>query len=234
MKLLISLMLLTLLTGCGIAESLRDECGSDIEMGCNAVFGYKDKDLEEKNKEQDNRLKLLEERVTELENQVDSNYNILVNINNDLQLLRSDVDLLNDVDGDLQQQIDNLITQLNNQQSTFNNSLVNLTNLVIQAQQDILLINNELDNLDIRVTNINVNVNTPNGITNNTVVDIIDPCGNFFNGMDEIILKTKGNEYLAYYEVNGHRFLSKLQNGTYTTTDGTGCTFTIAGSHISW
>lgn len=47
--------------GCGVAENLSKNCkGSDIEMGCNTVFGYRDND-------QDSSIKSINERVSALE-----------------------------------------------------------------------------------------------------------------------------------------------------------------------
>lgn len=35
--------------GCGVSESLSEQCkGSDVEMGCNTVFGYRDNEQDDK------------------------------------------------------------------------------------------------------------------------------------------------------------------------------------------
>jgi hypothetical protein len=67
------LLILFTLTSCGVSESIRSECGSDIEMGCNALFGYKDgdqdksiSDIEKKNAEQDEKISLLEQQTQSL------------------------------------------------------------------------------------------------------------------------------------------------------------------------
>ncbi|MCK9370512.1 hypothetical protein M0R04_11430 [Candidatus Dojkabacteria bacterium] len=38
------LLLLTLLTSCGVTERLNKNCGADIKMGCNLIFGSRDDD----------------------------------------------------------------------------------------------------------------------------------------------------------------------------------------------
>lgn len=44
MKTLLLLVTVSLLSSCGLTEGLNKSCGSDLEMGCNLLFGYKDKD----------------------------------------------------------------------------------------------------------------------------------------------------------------------------------------------
>jgi hypothetical protein len=62
------------------------------------------------------------------------------------------------------------------------------------------------------------------------VIDIIDPCGDHPTKQDEVILKLGSGKYLASFSDNANglntRF-STLSPGTYQTTDGTGCVFTL-------
>lgn len=69
--------------------------------------------------------------------------------------------------------------------------------------------------------------------TSNSITQIVDPCGNGA-GYDEVILKTKAGEYLAYFEHGSQRYLTKLEIGNYMTTDGTGCHFSLTSTGLIW
>ena len=62
------------------------------------------------------------------------------------------------------------------------------------------------------------------------VIDIIDPCGDHPTKQDEVILKLGNGKYLSSFSDNANglntRF-SVLAPGTYQTTDGTSCVFTL-------
>lgn len=63
-----------------------------------------------------------------------------------------------------------------------------------------------------------------------TFVDVIDPCGpERSDGLDEVLFLTADGRYVAYADhSNGKQGrLSILPAGSYITTDGTGCAFTI-------
>jgi hypothetical protein len=62
--------------------------------------------------------------------------------------------------------------------------------------------------------------------TNNTVTELIDPCGDGA-GYDEVLLRTSKGDIVAYFESGSARRLSVLKPGSYATTDGTGCAFTV-------
>lgn len=60
----------------------------------------------------------------------------------------------------------------------------------------------------------------------NAVVQVFDPCGDA-PGFDEVILKLADGTLISYFESGSNKFLTVLKPGTYRTTDGSGCTFTI-------
>lgn len=67
-----------------------------------------------------------------------------------------------------------------------------------------------------------------------TVSDIIDPCGDG-PGYDEVLLVLANGTLLAHYADGVKQFLSVIGPGTYTTTDGTGCVFTVSPSGlVTW
>jgi len=59
------------------------------------------------------------------------------------------------------------------------------------------------------------------------VTELLDPCGNHPSNFDEILLRTSSGDIIAYFESGGNRFLSVLPQGSYGTTDGTNCSFSI-------
>ena len=67
---------------------------------------------------------------------------------------------------------------------------------------------------------------------------LIDPCGNDPVKQDEIILKLSDGSLIASFSSNGSALntrLVSLSAGNYTTTDGTGCQFSVDGNgNVSW
>lgn len=59
-----------------------------------------------------------------------------------------------------------------------------------------------------------------------TIVDLIDPCGQEAD-FDEVLLKLYNGQYLVHFSHGGKQFLSTIGTGSYVTTDGTNCHFTI-------
>lgn len=74
-------------------------------------------------------------------------------------------------------------------------------------------------------------VNGLDADTTYQVAEIIDPCGpQHPNGYDEVILKLDNGQYLASFSDNANGLNTRfgvLPPGTYGTTDGTNCTFTL-------
>ena len=70
----------------------------------------------------------------------------------------------------------------------------------------------------------------PAGSSTYSIVEIIDPCGDAPGKYDEVILKLANGQYLASFSDNASGLNTRfgiLPTGTYQTTDGTGCTFSI-------
>lgn len=59
-----------------------------------------------------------------------------------------------------------------------------------------------------------------------SVVEIKDVCGDQ-SGFDEVLLKLGNGKWLAHFSGSGNNFLTILTPGTYRTTDGTSCHFTV-------
>lgn len=131
------------------------------------------------------------------------------------------------------------------------NSVTKLSIASLQISVDILkqsAITNAADLLAIgaRVTALEGQIGTPviglqSIVTNNTiqilqlqsnhnVTKLVDPCGNG-PGYDEIFLRTATGKIIASFSDSASglntRFSELVAGGPYSTTDGTGCTFTV-------
>jgi hypothetical protein len=67
-----------------------------------------------------------------------------------------------------------------------------------------------------------------------TVVEVIDPCGRQ-TMFDEIMLRLANGQLMAVYADPSNQFLTFVPPGTYMTTDGTKCIFTVTPElQIKW
>lgn len=67
-----------------------------------------------------------------------------------------------------------------------------------------------------------------------TVTELIDPCGDA-PGYDEVLMRLHNGLLVAHFASGTKQFLTVIGPGTYMTTDGTACTFTVSPSGIvSW
>jgi hypothetical protein len=205
MKTLLLLPLL-FLTSCGVTEALNKNCGSDIRMGCNFLFGMKDADQDSttaevvaKNIEQDAKIKTLEN-----------------NISDTIENIRNLSESVTEASAGISE---NRSAILSLQSSTVINT-IQLLNL----SSSLTVLNGNLSGLQGQITALTSSLNK-------TIVDVKDPCGNG-SGFDEVILKTKDGKYIGYFEQGSQRFLSILENGSYRTTDGMGCYFSVSAAGI--
>ena len=66
------------------------------------------------------------------------------------------------------------------------------------------------------------------------VVEVIDPCGKQ-GAYDEILLRLNNGTLIAHYADGAKQFVTIVTPGSYTTTDGTGCQFTVSASgEVQW
>jgi peptidoglycan hydrolase CwlO-like protein len=237
LKTLILFTILTL-TGCGVAEDLRSHCGSDIEMGCNALFGFKNADqdkeideLKKKNTEQD-------AKIADLQNQINNNFSFANSLQSQLSDVQSQINTVETEISGLQTQDTALQNQLSSLgatqiliQNQINTVQGNVTNLMMQM----LSVNNALPVLQSNINGLQTQINTLTATVSTAVIGMVDPCGDG-SGMDEVLLKTKDGKYVAYFETGGNRFLTVLQAGnSYQTTDSQHCHFSLNSSgSISW
>ena len=212
-KLLLIFMLS--LTGCGMAEDLSSRCPSnDARPLCELMFGKEDVNQNEELNNLKRRMTDLEADFNSLSYSIDIMSNEVVSLSvltESLQFQMDQMIILNATgEYNLHQQIDNLSSQINN-----NN--ISLTNIITQLN----ITQNNLNELVIEVAEL---------AGHNNIVDIIDPCGDWSNGFDEVILRTSDGKLLAYFENGSNRYLSLLVPGSYRTTDGSNCNFTVNNS----
>ena len=63
--------------------------------------------------------------------------------------------------------------------------------------------------------------------TSFTIVEIVDPCGDMPNYLDEVIFRLANGSLIAHYSKAGLQFLTVLAPGNYRTRDMQACNFTI-------
>lgn len=59
-----------------------------------------------------------------------------------------------------------------------------------------------------------------------TVTAVLDPCGRQ-GSYDEVLLRMSSGQILAHYASGANQFLTLVSPGSYVTTDGTHCYFTV-------
>ncbi len=63
-----------------------------------------------------------------------------------------------------------------------------------------------------------------------SIIEVIDPCGNATSKVDEVLLRLSTGELLVLFADNSsgkNPRLAIIESGTYVTTDGTNCVFTV-------
>lgn len=67
-----------------------------------------------------------------------------------------------------------------------------------------------------------------------TVTELIDPCGDQ-SGFDEVLLRLANGALIAHYSSGNREFLTVVGPGTYSTTDGHSCIFTVHNNgSVTW
>jgi hypothetical protein len=132
---IILLLILTTLTSCGISEGLNKNCGSDLEEGCNFLFGTKDEDqdksiteIEKKNTEQDAKITALELQNDSLHISIDSMSEQIVDLSSDVETNTNDISALNVIILGLQNQITVNLIQLNNLSGNVSGAVTSMIN----------------------------------------------------------------------------------------------------------
>lgn len=223
-KLLILLGILAgcALTACGPANKF---CSSNYERlngFCDTIVGYELAQDVERNKQ----------GLNDLKEKLDILYLSLIgNINNSnlfSNMLANQVMYLTNN----QQQIENLIQ---NNTSSISNVLYQLSYLNSGVYSTVSLINelqSQIWSQQIQIAEL-IAYNE-----NNKVVETIDFCGDKPNKFDEIGLRLSSGELVVFFRDSPGQekyFLTVLTPGNYSTTDNTGCNFSVGfDGTVSW
>lgn len=193
---ILSILLATALTGCGLQEGFRERC-TISQTACDTVFG--------KNTVQ--AVEELDARVVMTEKEIETIKTVLDDQIKTAQLLSSQV-----------QTNEMLLLLLQSSQSNQGDTIQTL----VDSNQTLV------ERIDYQQTLINSHqIEINNLASEDSVVEYYDPCGQKPGAFNEVLLKTRTGKYLCYFESGGNRFLHKLEPGSYRTTDGTKCYFTL-------
>jgi hypothetical protein len=67
-----------------------------------------------------------------------------------------------------------------------------------------------------------------------SIVGFIDPCGPQ-STYDEILIQLNNGQLVAHFSSGTRQFLASIGPGTYITTDGTRCVFTVSNTmQVTW
>lgn len=186
----------------------------------------------------DKRLRQVEQRVKELEQQHDD---MVTDINslsaaatmatNLLVVMQAQLD---QIEIDLANAIAIAATQADVDAAIFNvqNQIDNLVLSIGALQSSVVSVQNTAASIQVQVNQNTADIAAIQGYP--SIVEFIDPCGDG-PGFDEVLLKTATGQYVAYFESGGNRFLSLLSAGSYATTDASACHFTVhANGTVTW
>jgi hypothetical protein len=200
-KLLVILCFFSL-TSCGIAENIGQNCGGDLKSLCHAVFGGdRDNDQDEVLDDHQDQIDAIKQQVQALEIQNSAALTQIAMNQSQINVINSILPTLDD-----QAQIDSLQAQIN----------------ALTTQ-----IGTPVTGLQAVVTNNTVLINQL--MSNHNVTKLVDPCGDG-PGFDEVFLRTSTGNLIASFSQNSSGLNTRfavIPPGTYNTTDGTGCTFTV-------
>lgn len=133
--------------------------------------------------------------------------------------------------GDLNQELELLKKSLAASIQSLQVQVSMLETLMSSATSDITVLQNSSTTLQNSVNNLTVQMAVLNGYDH--IVSIVDPCGNHPTKVDEVFLKLSDGKLIASFSDNANGLNTRfvvLTNGSYATTDGTGCSFTVSGS----
>lgn len=119
--------------------------------------------------------------------------------------------------------------------------------LLFQQMADLAVLQQNVDTVDSTVSTIVNNISNLQTLVNNNTANIavlqgyqnitklVDPCGDTPGKYDEVFFRLSSGKIVASFSDSASglntRF-AELMPGTYSTTDGTGCVFSVSASRI--
>jgi archaellum component FlaC len=157
----------------------------------------------------DNKVDDLTRRVSALESKLTTNMIVLEGHTSELYSLQIQLNEANVAASEFEDKVGDNFNELADEITLINTKITTVNGQInlLSAQIDALV-------LDIAA------------LQGYAITEIYDPCGQQ-GTYDEVILRTGNNELLAYFENGSNRYLAKLPVGTYRTTDGTHCFFSV-------
>ena len=205
MKQEIILVLMFLLTGCGVVTAPQYMCtGGDLKPICQAMFGY-GADNEARDDAQDKLINQLDEKMIEYMTMQET---LLATVNANVAALSMAITSL---DAEEHDDIAALELLIANQLA-----LISSLNTNLGAMQS------SLNSQAIAIAELQ---------THESITEFIDPCGNG-TGYDEVVLRSSSGKLVAFFESGPKRFLSILEAGSYVTTDSSACSFTVTSEGL--
>lgn len=209
----IALVLSLFLTGCGVTEQLGRNCGGDLKELCYNVFGGRT------DTQQDSTIDHHQTEIDYLQRQIDT-------LNSQLTFLHSQSDAMY---ADMTSQISALNSALAALQVATGDQVQDLQTQVDALNASVTALQGSLSTLQTQSNATLIQLATIQNYVN--IVDVYDPCGTQ-GSWNEVFLHTSDGRYIASFSDNSNgqntRF-TVLQDGSYVTTDGTHCYFTVSG-----
>ena len=106
--------------------------------------------------------------------------------------------------------------------------------LINSTEGDVTTLQTLSTTLQDQVDDLLIDMATIQGYNN--IVSIVDPCGNHPTKIDEVFLKLSTGHIVASFSDTAaglNTRFSLLTDGSFSTTDGTGCSFTVSGGGTS-
>jgi len=161
------MLIVAFTTGCAIPEHMQRQCGGDLKVACQKIFG------ENNDERQDAEIDQLEKEQLELKQNLAALEQIFASAA----------------------------------------ASTNASDAQIVASFQF-----QINQLAMRTAYLE---------THQPITQLIDPCGDQPGIYDEVIMRLSDGRYVAYFENGGARRLSVLVPGSYSTTDGGACVFTV-------
>lgn len=203
------LTLLVILCGIASCAPVNEMCAHNEQgmgVACRSVFGY-DYEGKEMLAKHEGDIQSLKTRVSIIEANIQS--------------LFFQADLLTK-----QIQIDNdLLNVYSASSGTMEIEVTNVLNSISSLQTQIVTLQTQVNNQLTQLVSMSLTVEELQA--NVHVVEVYDFCGNKPGHLNEVGLKLSNGKIMAYFEGNDGERLIVLNAGSYVTTDGTNCHFTV-------
>lgn len=154
-------------------------------------------ELKKQQNSQNEQIEELQKRVSVIENTLNSNINVMFATNEKLLSLQGQLDSLSSKESADYINLQNQISGMISSMSTIQTVVNTQTTTLVTLQ------------------------------TNENITAFHDFCGNKPGFYNEVGMITSSGKIVVYFETGGSRFLSILRDGSYMTSDGTACYFTV-------